>query len=197
MQNKTQYNSTTKIRNFNSSTVLILPQNVVDFTYPLKEADVPELTSRCLVLPSEGRSNLSISRIDKGYARGISINETKIGNIADLPDEVENTILIVPSIVYISLYRSRKDLYVIDEPIRTDRGRIVACRSLSRPRYVTDDNHFKSIAEKLERSYSRLLIAINNSEKLSKEELLAVILKEELAIQNSVINLNKVVCQEF
>lgn len=177
-----------KIRNFNSHPVKILPADYVNFTIPVPNAEVAELLSRCAVYKSEGKPKIQISRTPSKQKSGnIKINESNIGKIDGLPPEEEDVMIIVPSIIYIALHRIRKDIYVIDEPIRSETGVIIACRSLARPRYSLEDNQIKAVAKKFDACYSRILRALGQSK--TYEDLRKNIVIEEQELSEAVVAL--------
>ena len=61
----------------------------------------------------------------------VPVNSTTFGNVVGLPEEEENTIIIVSSITAYSLRGKRKDIYIVDELIR-DRGVVVGAKSLAK-----------------------------------------------------------------
>ena len=61
----------------------------------------------------------------------VPINSTTFGNVVGLPDEEENTIIIVSSITAYSLRGKRNDIYIVDELIR-DKGIVVGAKSLAK-----------------------------------------------------------------
>lgn len=178
-----------KIKNFNSQVIKYLPTNVVNFTIPVKNSDVALILSKCIIIQPENKPKISVKRNDKHYL-GFKICESVIGKIDGLPDKVEGTILIVPAIIYQSLYRTRDDLFVIDEPIRDEGGKVIACQSFSRPRYVNDDNAIKSVANSFDNSYNRILQALSDKSITSLDEFRKIIIKEEENLFNAVVKLN-------
>lgn len=89
-----------------------------------------------ICVPKHGTARCSVTRnslkeIDMEGAK-ISINETIFGKVANLPEEKNDTIIIVSAIVANVMTDSgRDDLYTVDEPVR-ERGIIVGCRALSK-----------------------------------------------------------------
>lgn len=55
-----------------------------------------------------------------------------MGDVAGLPEEVDDTIIIVSAIVGQALKGKRGDIYTIDEPVRNETGKVIGCRSLSK-----------------------------------------------------------------
>ena len=62
---------------------------------------------------------------------GIPITQTKFGEIEDLPDPQPNTIYIVSSLVAQAVPH-RTDVFIPDDCVRDDQGKITGCRSLGR-----------------------------------------------------------------
>ena len=89
-----------------------------------------------ITVPNHGSARCSTSRklIEYIEANGakIPINETTFGAVTGLPEEKEDTIIIVSAILANSMRSTgRKDLYAVDVPVR-EGGKIVGCRALSR-----------------------------------------------------------------
>lgn len=182
------------IRNFTYQKIFILPKDVVDFTFPLEDSLVPLLQSKCLIIEQEGTVKVSITRKEKQSHSNVTVNETRFGSVDGLPPEKEGVIIIVPAMVYIALHRKRKDIVIIDEPIRTKSGKLVACRSLSRPVYKFDEEIFSGIKNQVESSYSRVLNImlrsdINEIEK-SFPELHSAIKKAEVSMLDVLTKVN-------
>lgn len=88
------------------------------------------------IIPRDGQARCSISRmkVDELEYNGISIpvNETMMGDVTGLPEERDDTIIIVSAIVYHAIKNKRSDVYTVDEPIRGERGHVIGVRSLSK-----------------------------------------------------------------
>lgn len=185
-------NNHVKIINFNSHAVKILPPNEVDFTVPVKEKDIPILLSKCDVIPSSGNPKISISRTPSKVYSNVKINDSNIGLIEGLPEEQEGVILVVPSIVYNALHRLRKDIYVIDEPIRSEKGTVICCRSIARPHYRVYDKVLEDIILWFTMFHMRMLNKLKECE-TSETPSKAFIEKEESGLIKNIINLKKLV----
>jgi hypothetical protein len=82
----------------------------------------------------------------------VRTNLTKIGNVTGLPEEKEDTIIIVPSIVYNALSWTRDDLYCTDEPIRDEHTkRIIASKSITKVYYYGQEKVMKELASVLKK----------------------------------------------
>lgn len=79
------------------------------------------------------RASMRRETVDYIKVEGVDvpINQTRIGKVYDLPDPKPGTIYIV-SLLTAQNCRDRDDLYVVDDTIRDDDGRIVGCRALAR-----------------------------------------------------------------
>ena len=62
----------------------------------------------------------------------IPINETQFGSVMGLPENEKGTIIIVSGITSAALDDERDDLFVVDEPVRDSRGKIIGCRALAK-----------------------------------------------------------------
>lgn len=61
----------------------------------------------------------------------IPTTETRFGEVEGLPAPEEGTIFIVSSLVA-QRCRNRSDIFIPNESVRDDKGRIIGCRSLGR-----------------------------------------------------------------
>jgi len=87
-------------------------------------------------IPKHGMARASTYRniMDRLDFNGstIPVNETSFGEVSGLPDYEEGTIIIVSGIAASAMWDKRKDLYVVDEPVRDMNGKIIGCRALSK-----------------------------------------------------------------
>lgn len=83
------------------------------------------------IQPSGTVARLSTKTVTTGEINGIPVTETVFGEIEDLPEPETDTIYIVSSLVA-SRCQSRKDVFIPNESVRDDQGRIIGCKSLGR-----------------------------------------------------------------
>ena len=81
------------------------------------------------VEPSGELARLTTNTVTTGEYDGIPVTETVYGEIQGLPDPVPNTIYIVSSLVA-QRVPERQDVFIPNESVRDDSGRIIGCRSL-------------------------------------------------------------------
>lgn len=81
------------------------------------------------VAPSGIIPRCSTSREVVGFVNGIPVNKTVFGEVVDLPEKEEDTILIVSRLV--AEAANREDLYIPDDTVRDESGRIIGCRALA------------------------------------------------------------------
>lgn len=62
---------------------------------------------------------------------GIPVTRTEYGTVEGLPAPAENTVYIVSSLVA-QRVPNRNDIFIPNESVRDDKGRIVGCKSLGR-----------------------------------------------------------------
>ena len=60
----------------------------------------------------------------------VPVNRTQFGAVTDLPDPQPDTIYIVSSLVAQAV-PDRQDVYITDDAVRDDQGRIIGCRALA------------------------------------------------------------------
>lgn len=83
------------------------------------------------VEPSGLVARLSTETVITGEINGIPITETKFGKIEGLPKSCEDTVFIVSSLVA-GRCKNRYDIFIPNESVRDENGRIIGCRSLGR-----------------------------------------------------------------
>ena len=71
----------------------------------------------------------SVSRQVIGEVNGIPVNRSVFGEVVGLPEYEEGTIYIVSRVVAEAARRS--DLFVVDDAVRDEQGRIIGCRALA------------------------------------------------------------------
>lgn len=127
--------------NLTNQTIFFYPADAVDLKTPVKQSDAAIVTKRSIEVPSVGHAKVEISRTDMqnvriaGKNKSIPIGIGNYGVVSGIPEEKPNTIYIVAQLVYNTIHHSRKDVFMIDKPIRTESGNIIACRALCRPNY--------------------------------------------------------------
>lgn len=72
------------------------------------------------------RASVKVYDID-----GIPVNRVIFGPITDLPEPEDGTVYIVSSLVAQGI-SERTDVYIVDDTVRDETGRIIGCRALAR-----------------------------------------------------------------
>lgn len=89
-----------------------------------------------LSVPSSGvaRAAATRSKVGEIQANGgiIPINTTTFEEVRDLPEPQPDTIYVVSALTA-QAAPERSDLYITDDAVRDDAGRIIGCRALARP----------------------------------------------------------------
>lgn len=89
-----------------------------------------------LTIPSSGVARASSTRYQTGTVTPegtdlvISLNRTIFGKVENLPDPQEDTIYIVSALTAQAV-PERYDLYITDDAVRDENGRIIGCRALA------------------------------------------------------------------
>jgi hypothetical protein len=60
----------------------------------------------------------------------VPVNQTQFGSVSDLPDPQPDTIFVVSALTAQAV-PERKDVYITDDVVRDDQGRIIGCRALA------------------------------------------------------------------
>lgn len=76
-------------------------------------------------------ARLKTETITTGYLDDIPVTKTVFGKVENLPSPQENTVFIVSSLIAQAV-PERTDIFIPNESVRNDKGRIVGCRSLGK-----------------------------------------------------------------
>ena len=92
-------------------------------------------TGPVVTIPPSGlvaRCAVNRMQVDTVTVDGVSVpvNKTQFGTVSDLPDPQPNTIYVVSSIVAQAV-PDRRDVFVVDDAVRDDQGRIIGARALA------------------------------------------------------------------
>ena len=71
-------------------------------------------------------------KVDTVSVDGISVpvNQTRFGEVSDLPDPQPDTIFVVSALVAQAV-PDRQDVFITDDAVRDEQGRIIGCRALA------------------------------------------------------------------
>lgn len=87
------------------------------------------------VLQSEGVARAASMRQQTGSIRigdaDIPVNATSFGAVSGLPEPMEGHAYVV-SVLTAQAVAGRDDIYITDDAVRDDAGRIIGCRALAR-----------------------------------------------------------------
>lgn len=88
-----------------------------------------------LVVPASGQlARVSTRTVQTGTVNGwIPVTETEYGSVEGLPAPEDGTIYIVSALVA-GRCKERDDVFIPNESVRDDKGRIIGCKSLGRVR---------------------------------------------------------------
>jgi hypothetical protein len=109
--------------------------NIVNLTpHPLnlmpQGPDGPTVT----IPPSGQVARCAVNRVqvDTVTVDGITVpvNQTRFGTVSDLPNSQPDTIYVVSSIVAQAV-PDRQDVFIVDDAVRDDQGRIIGARALA------------------------------------------------------------------
>jgi hypothetical protein len=82
------------------------------------------------VEPSGQVARCSVTREKIGDINGIPVNKSRFGKVENLPEPQEGTIYIVSALTAQAV-PERKDVYITDDAVRDEQGRIIGCRALA------------------------------------------------------------------
>lgn len=81
--------------------------------------------------PSGTLARVSTKTVAIGEVDGLPITTTEFGEVEGLPAPKDETMYIVSSLVAQRVH-GRRDVFIPNESVRDERGRIIGCRSLGR-----------------------------------------------------------------
>jgi len=82
------------------------------------------------VEPSGQIARCSVTREKIGNINGIPINKSRFGKVENLPEPQEGTIFIVSALTAQAV-PEREDVFITDDAVRDEHGRIIGCRALA------------------------------------------------------------------
>lgn len=82
--------------------------------------------------PSGTLARVSVKTETIGELNGFPVTRSVFGEVEGLPEPKEGTIYIVSSLVAGRVPAERKDVFIPNESVRDDKGRIIGCRSFGR-----------------------------------------------------------------
>lgn len=81
--------------------------------------------------PSGTIARASQTRETVGNINGIAVNQCSYGEVTGLPDPQADTIYLVSALTA-QACRDRSDVFITDDAVRDDSGRIIGCRAIAR-----------------------------------------------------------------
>ncbi len=84
-----------------------------------------------IVEPSDKIARLKTDTAIIGWINDIPITKTVFGKVENLPDPKDNTVYILSSLVAKAV-NDRDDVFIPNESVRDEKGRIIGCKSLGR-----------------------------------------------------------------
>lgn len=84
-----------------------------------------------VIEPSGIVARCKVTREKTGEIEGIPVFSTVFGEVEDLPPSKKDTIYIVSSLVA-QASRVRDDLFIPDDLVRDEQGRIIGCKGLTK-----------------------------------------------------------------
>lgn len=144
------------IVNLTNTIIRIYPDEYSDIPIPIRRSDKDKFLMRCVEIQPVGAAKSEIYRDEdsaKAIIRGagkktVRLSYSHIGIVSGLPEPKEDTIYIVSQLTYNAIYHIRKDVWMIDKPIRSEDGGVLACRGFSRCIYDID-NKYLNVVDKL------------------------------------------------
>lgn len=83
-----------------------------------------------IVIPASGLARASQERVQVADINGIPVNRVIFGDVVGLPDPQPDTIFVVSSLTAQAV-PDRQDVFITDEAVRDEAGRVIGCRALA------------------------------------------------------------------
>ena len=83
------------------------------------------------VEPSGMIARAAQTREKVGEVNGIAVNQCSYGAVTGLPDPQDDTIYLVSALTA-QACRDRNDVFITDDAVRDENGRIIGCRAIAR-----------------------------------------------------------------
>lgn len=115
--------------------IINLTPHAIHFMNEVGETVLTVPPSGTVARAEEQKENIGV--IDTGIEHSIvgvvkiPVNRKKYGNISGLPDPQPDTIYIV-SVLVAQAVPDREDVFIPDDIVRDEQGRIIGCRALAR-----------------------------------------------------------------
>ncbi len=110
------------MKNNNTTLVNLTPHSIIF----VDDAGNAVLT----VEPSGQIARCSVAREKIGEINGIPVNKSRFGKVENLPEPQEGTIFIVSALTAQAV-PEREDVFITDDAVRDEQGRIIGCRALA------------------------------------------------------------------
>lgn len=130
--------------------IYLLPPDDVSIPTPVKMSEIQKFLGRCKLITSTGHAKIEIFREQEQIKyKGVKfqINYSNMGAINGLPDKKDGTIIIVSQLVMNALVHTRKDVFIMDNNIKDERGKVIACKSFSRSVYKEHSKPLQAIID--------------------------------------------------
>lgn len=152
------------IINLTNTVIRIYPDEYSDIPIPVRRVDKEKFLLRCVEFPPMGAAKSEIYRDEdstKANLKSVSGKKTvrlsysHIGTVSGLPEPKEDTIYVVSQLTYNAIFHLRKDVWMIDKPIRSEDGGVLACRGFSRCIYDLDNKYLNTVDKLLKKLFGK------------------------------------------
>lgn len=93
--------------------------------------DITFMGNESITIPTSGIvARVAVKREQVGTLNGLPIYRSAFGQVENLPDPKADTVYIVSAMVAQAVKGTRDDIYIVDDTVRDENGRIIGCRGL-------------------------------------------------------------------
>lgn len=93
--------------------------------------EITFMGNETITIPTSGIvARVAVKREQVGALNGIPVHRSAFGQVENLPEPKADTVYIVSAMVAQAVKGKRDDIYIVDDTVRDDSGRIIGCRAL-------------------------------------------------------------------
>lgn len=93
--------------------------------------EITFMGNETITIPTSGIvARVAVKREQVGTLNGLPICRSVLGQVENMPEPKADTVYIVSAMVAQAVKGKRDDIYIVDDTVRDESGRIIGCRGL-------------------------------------------------------------------